>query len=173
MSEKTKVAVYCRLAREPAPKAAIYCRVASASEFAIEAQEETLNNYAIRQMIDVGEVYSDNGEGGLTLDRPAFKKMMSGINRGEITCVIIKDFSRVSRNIILLGKWLSEMHEKRIRVIAVNDGYDSTVAQGRDIMYEQASEAIIEMWKEQHSAMIRAGIARKREADAARCCVTD
>ena len=66
------------------PKTAIYCRVASADDFAIKAQEETLRNYAVEQMLTVGGVYSDNGANGLSFDRPAFQAMMSAIKMGEI-----------------------------------------------------------------------------------------
>lgn len=51
MPKKTKAAL----------KAAIYCRVAFADNYTIKMQEETLRNYAVEHMIDVREVFSDNG----------------------------------------------------------------------------------------------------------------
>jgi len=160
MPDKPKAVIYCRVASDELPKAALYCRVASVDEFAIKAQEKMLRNYADGQMIPVGGMYSDNGKSGLTLDRPAFRKMISGIKCGEINCVIVKDFARVSRDFVIISKWLRDMRVKHVRVIAVSDGYDSAATQDRDVMYEQIAETIMEIWKEQHFAMIRAGIAR-------------
>jgi len=164
MSEKPKAVIYCRMASDEKPKAAIYCRVASADEFSIKKQEETLRNYAVRQQIDVGCTFSDNGKNGLTLDRPAFNEMMSGIKRGEINCVIITDFTRVSRNYILFDKWIKEMRESRVKVIAVNDNYDSydngTICDG---IVGRFADVIEKMYKEEHSKKIKAGIARKKE----------
>ena len=59
------------------PKVAVYCRVASANDFAITKQEETLCNYASDNGLPVVMVYSDNGANGLSFDRPAFQEMMA------------------------------------------------------------------------------------------------
>jgi len=117
MSDKIKVAVYCRVAST----------AESAVEFAIKSQEETLINYAMERMLGVNEVYSDIGISGLTFDRLSFQKMMSDIRNGEINCVIVKDLTRISRNPIQLEKWLYEMREKNVRVIAMNERFDSFV----------------------------------------------
>jgi DNA invertase Pin-like site-specific DNA recombinase len=166
MSDKQKTAVYIRMANEEKPKAAIYCRVASADEVTIKTQEEILHNYAVRQMFSVCGVYSDNGVSGVTLERPAFVKMMSDIERGEITCVIVKDLSRLSRDFIQLGGWLNDMRGKGVRVISVNDGYDSDTP--RAVFDERFTKAIERTYKAEISEKIKTGIARKREADAER-----
>jgi DNA invertase Pin-like site-specific DNA recombinase len=141
-------------------KAAIYCRVASADEFAIKSQEEMLLNYAMEHQLDVGDVYSDNGASGVTLDRPAFQKMMSGIKKCEIDCVIVKSIDRISRNRSQFGAWLHNMCKKGIRVISINDGYDS--ANSHDTLNEWFAE-IERLYKEELSKRIKMGIAYSRQ----------
>ena len=160
MSDKPRVAVYCRLAKEEKPKAAIYCRVASADEFAVKAQEDMLRNYAMGQMLAIGGVYSDNGESGVTLDRPAFRKMMSSIKNGEVNCIIVKDVSRISRNYLQFGKWLDDMRGRNVRVIVISDGIDSN---NYDAVNVSFTEAIEKYYKEIHSQRIKAGIAHSRQ----------
>jgi len=155
MSDKPIVAVYCRLAKKETPKAVIYCRVASADDFAIKAQEETLRNYAAEQLLAVGEVYSDNGANGLSFDRPAFQEMMSAIKKGEVDCVIVKSICRISRNYLQFGKWLYDMCSRNIRVIAVNDSFNS---KDRHNLNKSFAETIEKYYKETHSQRIKAGI---------------
>ena len=156
----TKAAVYCRMATEETPKAAIYCRVASADEFAIKAQEDMLRNYAAGQMLTIGGVYSDNGASGVTLERTAFRQMMSGIKCGEINCVIVKNACRVSRNFLRYGKWLDEMRVRNVRVISVDDCYDSDNDNTQNMLF---AEAVEKYYKENLSQRIKAGIVRARQ----------
>jgi DNA invertase Pin-like site-specific DNA recombinase len=113
------------------PKAALYCRVASANDAAIRTQEEVLNDYAISDDLETAVTFSDNGASGLTLDRPAFNRMMRDIKSGEIDCVIVKDISRISRSFSLLQDWIEEVAERNIRVIDVSGGLDATEANTR------------------------------------------
>jgi len=148
------------------PKTAIYCRVASADDFAIKAQEETLRNYAVEQMLTVGGVYSDNGENGLSFDRPAFQVMMSAIKMGEVDCVIVKSICRISRNHLQFGKWLDDMRVRNVRVVAINDDFDSKIYYALNV---SLTEAIEKYYKETHSQRIKAGIvlARQRKLEQA------
>jgi DNA invertase Pin-like site-specific DNA recombinase len=141
-----KAVIYCRLAKEEKTKAAIYCRAASADDFTIKGQEKILRNYAAGQMIDVGGIYSDNGASGLTLNRPAFQKMMSGVKSGEINCIIVKNPSRIGRDIIQFRKWLDDMRARRVRVIFVDDCFTSNTPGG--FMDKMLQEFFEEYYKE-------------------------
>ena len=165
MSDKPKAVAYYRVGKIETPQTAIYCRVALADVFAVKAQEELLIRYAAEKKIIVDRIHSDNGESGATLERPAFQKMMSGINTGEISCVIVKDFARLSRNHIQLGEWLNEMQNKNIRIICVNDGYDSDFA--CDFFNKQFKDVMVELCRKDRSAKIKANLALKKEAKTA------
>ena len=146
-------------------KCAIYCRVASAdvNGFAVEAikmQEDALSNYAAEKMFPVTGIYSDVGEKGLSFDRPAFQKMMSAVNNGEVNCIIAKDIDRINRNYLQCGIWLDEMRKKNVRVIAVNDGFDSENRVAQIVSFE---ETIRKYYKEIHSQRTKTGIALARQ----------
>lgn len=70
--------------------------------------------------------FIDDGFTGTNTNRPEFKRMIEKINHNEIQCVIVKDFSRFSRNYLDLGEYLEKVFPTLgIRFIAVNEGYDS------------------------------------------------
>lgn len=68
----------------------------------------------------------DDGISGKRLDRPAFQELMQLAERGEIDCILVKDFSRFGRDYIVNGACLEQLFPALgVRFISVNDGYDS------------------------------------------------
>ena len=77
--------------------------------------------------IKVVEFYSDNGYTGMNYSRPDFKRMMQDLRDGVINCVIIKDISRLGRHFILTSEYVESIFpEMNVRLISVNDDYDSS-----------------------------------------------
>lgn len=75
--------------------------------------------------------FFDDGYSGTNFERPAFEKMMEKVKRGEINCIIVKDFSRFGRNYIELGDYLERIFPYlEVRFISVNDAYDSADYKG-------------------------------------------
>ena len=75
--------------------------------------------------------FFDDGFSGINFDRPSFEKMLDKIRRGEINCVIVKDFSRFGRNYIELGDYLERIVPLLgVRFISINDQYDSSDYKG-------------------------------------------
>lgn len=76
--------------------------------------------------IKVVGFYSDNGYTGMNYNRPDFKRMMQDLRDGIINCVIIKDISRLGRHFILTSEYVESIFpEMQVRLISVNDDYDS------------------------------------------------
>ena len=70
--------------------------------------------------------FVDDGYSGTNFDRPAVKKMLSLVRKGEIRCIIVKDISRFGRNYLEVGDYLEQIFPfLGVRFIAINDGYDS------------------------------------------------
>ena len=70
--------------------------------------------------------FSDDGYSGVTLDRPNVKVMLDKVQKGEINCVVVKDFSRFGRNYIEVGDYIEQVFPfLGVRFISVNDNYDS------------------------------------------------
>lgn len=117
MLQENTVAIYCRLSREDGD---------SIESSSIKTQKEMLTEYATCKNWSIFNVYVDDGYSGGNFNRPAFKQMISDIEKGHINIVITKDLSRLGRNYILSGYYIEEYFPKKnIRYIAINDNYDS------------------------------------------------
>ena len=133
MPDKTKyrAAVYCRLAIEP--PTALYCRTAVSSNpletAGIEAQKHRLLRYAKENGYAHPVLYIDNGESGLTLDRPAFKRLMADVDSGEVKTVIVTSSDRIARSGDLLMEWIFHFKHTGARCLSLEAG-------GKDIRTE-------------------------------------
>lgn len=123
LAQQYFVAKYLRLSKEDG----------KAESQSIQTQREMLNKYIKDHGWRVVDEYVDDGYSGTDFDRPDFKRLMSDIEIGKINLVIVKDLSRLGRNYIDLGKIMEELFPKyNIRLIAVNDGYDSNDERASD-----------------------------------------
>lgn len=70
--------------------------------------------------------YADDGISGSHSEREAYKQLLADIENGCINCIVVKDLSRIGRNLIdvddLLMNYLVTL---KIRFVAINNGYDS------------------------------------------------
>lgn len=70
--------------------------------------------------------YVDDGFTGTNTRRPGFREMLRDIEDGRVGAVIVKDLSRLGRSYLEIGNYLERIFPLAgVRVIAVNDGYDS------------------------------------------------
>lgn len=69
---------------------------------------------------------SDDGYTGTNFNRPGIKQLFEMLKRNRIGCIIVKDFSRFSRDYIELGNYVEQIFPfMEVRFIAINDNYDS------------------------------------------------
>ena len=94
----------------------------------IETQQLIIARYLEQNPeIIVVQTYIDNGATGTNFHRPGFQQMLSDIEAGLINCVIVKDLSRLGRNVIDTGYYIERYFPmQKVRFIAVNDRYDSS-----------------------------------------------
>ena len=118
MDNLVKTALYERLSREDGD------RLESDS---IINQQRMLEDYCKQHPeFQVVDHYSDDGYTGTNFNRPAFKCMLSDIENGKISCVIVKDLSRFGRDYIDMGYYLERYFPAHgVRFIAINDNVDS------------------------------------------------
>jgi len=70
--------------------------------------------------------YKDDGISGTRFDRQAFDSLLEEVRKGNINCIVVKDFSRFGRDHIEVGNYLEKIFPfLGVRFISVNDGYDS------------------------------------------------
>lgn len=71
-------------------------------------------------------IYIDNGTTGTNFERENWNLLLKDIKGGAVNCIIVKDFSRIGRNYIEVGNYLEKIFPfLGVRVVSVNDGFDS------------------------------------------------
>lgn len=109
---------YFRLSREDGDKA---------ESDSIKNQKIMVRDYAAKNGIKLLDEYVDDGFTGTNFNRPSFIRLWDDIKAGKINCIIVKDLSRLGRNYIEMGRYLTQWFPQfGVRVIAINDNYDST-----------------------------------------------
>lgn len=120
--EEYKTAVCCQSAAET--PTALYCRTAVQNDFAIESQKERLLSFANENGYSNPVFYIDNGESGLTLKRPAMKRLISDVRSGKVKRVIVTSVNRIARDTVSMCKWVVMLKGIDVQCIAVDTGKD-------------------------------------------------
>ncbi|HGK6738486.1 TPA: recombinase family protein [Streptococcus agalactiae] len=123
-SEKTERKVF---------KAGIYTRLSNErteewreKSYSIETQILSCKEYALKENIDVLEVYTDYEYSGTNFERPSFQNMMQDIRDRRINCIIIRDLSRLGREYLEMGRLIDKVFPfLGVRFISVNDKLDT------------------------------------------------
>lgn len=92
----------------------------------IENQRFILQKYADDYGFLNCKFYVDDGYSGSNFNRPSYKEMMSEVERGNVSAVIVKDQSRLGRDYLQTGMLMEvTFPQYDVRFIAINDGVDS------------------------------------------------
>jgi DNA invertase Pin-like site-specific DNA recombinase len=116
---------------------ALYCRLsvddkADGESNSITNQKTMLAKYAEDHGFRNTKFYVDDGVSGTLFSRPGLNAMLEDITAGNVAVVIIKDQSRIGRDVLEVGLLKRQFEEHNVRFIAAADGLDS--AKGFDIM---------------------------------------
>lgn len=98
----------------------------------IENQKQILEDYAHKHGFQNIRHFTDDGVRGTTFKRPGLDAMLEEIRAGNVATVIIKDQSRIGRDVVEVGLLKRTFDEYNVRFIAANDNLDT--ANGFDIM---------------------------------------
>lgn len=95
----------------------------------IKNQREMIKQYILEQseFKDASFVeYVDDGISGTHTDRQSYQRLMSDVRRGDVDCIIVKDLSRIGRNMLDIDDLLmNQLVSLNVRFIAINNQYDS------------------------------------------------
>lgn len=148
---KKIVALYVRLSRDDENEG---------DSNSIAHQIEILTKYCMDHGICEYKIYKDDGYSGTNFNRPGFKEMLSDIEQGLISSVIVKDMSRFGRNYLEVGLYTEiRFPELGIRFIAINDGVDSDDQMGND--FTPFRNIINEWYAKDTSKKVRAVLRNK------------
>lgn len=117
IAENYNVALYARLSEDHAVKP---------SE-SIENQLEIMKRFiASRPELGAYREYVDRAYTGTEFKRPGFQLMMEDIRNGRINCVIVKDVSRLGRNLVETSNLVEVFFPfMNVRFISINDHFDT------------------------------------------------
>ena len=147
---------------------ALYCRLSCDDDLqgdsnSIKNQKMLLKQYADEHRFKNLRYYVDDGYSGTNFDRPDFKRMLSDIDDGLISTVIVKDMSRFGRDHILVGYYTKYyLPEADVRFIAIYDQVDSETNPDDDIT--PFKNILNEMYAKDCSRKVRAVVKAKGNA---------
>ena len=116
-------ALYERLSRDDEQKS---------ESISIAHQKQILEDYAKKNGFQNLRHFIDDGVSGTTFSRPGLDAMLDEIKAGKVGTVIVKDQSRIGREVVEVGLLKRTFDEYNVRFIAAEDGLDT--AKGFDIM---------------------------------------
>ena len=97
------------------------------NESSIADQVRICREHATRLGFTITETFEDHGISGAALgNRPAALKMMEAAYAGRFDVLLVTDLSRLSRSNGDLAKMIDRLVARGIRIIGVQDGYDSS-----------------------------------------------
>lgn len=115
---------------------ALYERLSKDDDFegdsnSIVHQKEILETYAKKNGFSNIRHFVDDGVSGTLFKRPGLDALLDEVRAGRVATVIIKDQSRIGRDVLEVGLLKRTFDEFNVRLIAANDNLDT--ANGFDI----------------------------------------
>ncbi len=111
----------------------------------------------------VRQEFCDDGWSGSSMDRPGMNSLLEEVKKNQISCIIVKDLSRFSRDYIELGTYLNQILPfMGVRLIAVADHYDSREHSGNTIELDTAFKTLLyDLYSKDLSVKIKASFENK------------
>lgn len=91
-------------------------------ENTIENQAEQINTYSKLYKLDVDKTFTDFGLSAKNVDRKGFDEMMSLVSTGRVERVIVKDLSRLNRNLLDMLKTIKVLEKHDVDLISIKEG---------------------------------------------------
>lgn len=100
----------------------------------IENQAKIVENYIKGQPdLIIYKEYIENGQTGITFNRPVFNELIEDVKAGLIDCIVVKDLSRLGRNHIETSNYIEKIFPTLdIRFISVTENFDTLTAERND-----------------------------------------
>ncbi|WMI82311.1 recombinase family protein [Anaerotignum sp. MB30-C6] len=153
---KYNAAIYARLSVEDRGQEA------ASVENQILIAYNFLENHKDLNFVDT---YIDTGQTGTNFNRPAFSRLMEDIEKGKITCIIVKDLSRFGRNYLETGNYLDYIFPYMgVRFISVNDNFDSKSINNTDALMVSLKSILHDHYAKDISKKVSTAIDIKKKA---------
>ena len=135
MDAKKSTIIYARLSRKDGEDGV---------SNSITNQLDMLREYAERNGLIPYVTIQDDGYSGTNFQRPGWQELIAKVEAGEVSCLLIKDSSRMARNYLQAGLYREMFRDKGVCLICVNDGIDTALGEDdftpfREIMSKSSS----------------------------------
>jgi hypothetical protein len=158
MHHKRFIALYLRLSKEDDPT--------EEESNSITSQRILLEHFAAENFTDYElQEYADDGYTGTNMNRPDMTALLKAAEEGKLDCVIVKDFSRFSRDYIELGTYIEQIFPfLHIRFISVGDHYDSQDMQGMTAELDTNFRSLLyDFYSKDLSVKVKSALTAKKE----------
>ena len=157
MSEKNKVAIYCRLSSEDENKSSPN----DVSE-SIENQISMLTEYAKLHNMSIFDIYVDEDYSGADKNRPEWNELISDAENKKFNIVLCKHQSRFTRELEMVEKYIHDKFlEWNIRFVSIVDHADTEIVGNKKA--RQINGLINEWYLEDLSDNIRRTLNHKKQ----------
>jgi len=117
------------------PLAAIYIRVSTEEQakhgFSLDAQEESLKNYASALGYEIFKIYRDEGKSAKDLKRPEMLQLLEDAEKRKFQSIFIYKLDRFSRSLKDLILTMDKLKEWGIDFVSLQDKIETTSASGK------------------------------------------
>ncbi len=103
---------------------ALYERTGIRDPEYIRRQRNNLETFAASNDFMNLQHFTDDGYSANDYDRPGFKHLWAAMQAGEIDTIIVKDMSRIARDVLAIKTFTDQVRKRNIRFIAIMDKID-------------------------------------------------
>jgi site-specific DNA recombinase len=96
-----------------------------------EAGEAYIASQRSHGWITLPGIYDDGGFSGGTIERPALRRLLDDIERGEIDCVVVYKVDRLSRSLLDFARIMGVFDRRGVSFVSVTQQFNTTVPLGR------------------------------------------
>jgi DNA invertase Pin-like site-specific DNA recombinase len=114
------------------------------SYITIPVQREEIHRWAKYERVEIAEERTDENWSGGTLERPGFKELLTLIEAGELSGIVVSKLDRFARSLPRAYEAIERIEAAGGRFVSVADKFDLTTSQGRLMFNIMASFAQFE-----------------------------
>lgn len=108
--------------------------------------------------------FADDGYSGTNFERPALNRLLQKAGEHQLDCIVVKDFSRFSRDYLELGRYLEQIFPAwQVRFVSVNDGFDSAKLQGNTLSMDTGFRHLLcDLYSKDISQKVKSALSAKK-----------
>lgn len=113
---------------------AIYCRksVERVDSTSIETQKEFCKRLLLPD--EKFEIYSDRGYSGGNTNRPDFQRLMSDVEQGAVSRVIVYRIDRISRSVLDFAAIYGKLEQHNVEFVSATEQFDTSTPMGKAML---------------------------------------